>query len=135
MLLSIVIPCYNEEKNIPLLFGRISTAVTRKDVEFILVDNGSTDRSAQIFQANLKIHPEIRVVRVEQNQGYGFGILAGLAAAKGNISAGHMQTCRQIRPTASRHWRSSTTTQTPKICSLRDYDREGHFSIKFSRGV
>lgn len=83
MLLSIVIPCYNEEKNIPLLFGRISTAVRRKDVEFILVDNGSTDRSAQVFQENLKTHPEIRVVRVEQNQGYGFGILAGLAAAKG----------------------------------------------------
>lgn len=83
MLLSIVIPCYNEEKNIPLLIERISKVVRRNDIEFILIDNGSTDQSARILTANLKNRAGIKMVRVEKNQGYGYGILAGLSAAKG----------------------------------------------------
>src|SRR5205823_8497303 len=41
MKLSLVIPCYNEAANLPLLIGRLAEVVTRPDVEVILVDNGS----------------------------------------------------------------------------------------------
>ena len=48
--LSIVVPCYNEEENIPLLLERFGEVVSGKDMEVILVDNGSTDGSAHVLK-------------------------------------------------------------------------------------
>ena len=85
MRLSLVIPCYNEARNLPLLVARLRETFVRDDVEVVLVDNGSTDGSAAVLAGLLHDTPRIRSVRVENNQGYGFGILAGLAAAEGEI--------------------------------------------------
>jgi glycosyltransferase involved in cell wall biosynthesis len=88
--LSIVVPCYNEAKNIPLLCERFRTAVgTRADIEVVLVNNGSKDDSAQVFAQELA-RPEngfLRCVEVTMNQGYGFGILSGLRASRGEYLA------------------------------------------------
>jgi glycosyltransferase involved in cell wall biosynthesis len=84
-LLSLVIPCYDEARTLPALIRRIEEAFTgEREAEVVLVDNGSTDASSGIF-AKLTGHPLIRSVRVEVNQGYGFGILAGLRAARGRF--------------------------------------------------
>jgi glycosyltransferase involved in cell wall biosynthesis len=56
-------------------------------MEIILVDNGSTDDSPTILAKLLENQSQIRTVRVENNQGYGYGILAGLREAKGKILA------------------------------------------------
>lgn len=86
--LSLVIPCYNEADNLPLLVDRCALVFAgRTDVEVILVDNGSTDRSAEILPGLLAPHACLRTVRVEVNQGYGHGILTGLRAAKGRVLA------------------------------------------------
>ncbi len=85
MRLSLVIPCYNEARNLPLLVARLREAFVRDDIEAILVDNGSTDDSPQVLVELLRAPSRIRSVRVEKNQGYGYGILAGLAAAQGEI--------------------------------------------------
>lgn len=82
---SLVIPCYNEARNLPLLVGRLRETFLRDDVEVILVDNGSTDDSAAVLSELLAGQSRIRTVRVERNQGYGFGIVAGLRAANGSI--------------------------------------------------
>nr|WP_308634285.1 glycosyltransferase family 2 protein [Massilia sp. YIM B02769] len=79
-----VIPCYNEAANLPLLLERCK-GVAGADTEVILVDNGSTDDSPQVLARLLPAYPGCRSVRVEQNQGYGFGILSGLRAARGEI--------------------------------------------------
>jgi glycosyltransferase involved in cell wall biosynthesis len=82
-LLSLVIPCYDEGKTLPALIARIEQAFGPEgDVEVVLVDNGSSDDTAAQF-ARLAGHRFIRTTRVEVNQGYGFGILAGLRAARG----------------------------------------------------
>ena len=82
MKLAVVIPCYNEKENISLIFERIrETFGARKDIEVILVDNGSTDGSAQVLDAAVRDLDIIRLVKVPKNYGYGFGILSGLAAA------------------------------------------------------
>ena len=81
MRMSLVIPCYNEARNLPLLVARLRETFVRDDIEAILVDNGSTDDSPAVLDALLRSPSRIRSVRVEKNQGYGFGILAGLAAA------------------------------------------------------
>jgi len=85
MKFSLVIPCYNEADNFPLLLGRCNEVIHRHDIEVILVDNGSTDNSHEVLQNLLPQYPGCRSVRIEYNQGYGFGILMGLRAAKGKI--------------------------------------------------
>lgn len=85
--LSIVIPCYNELKNLPLLLDRCGQVVVRKDIEIVLVDNGSTDESYTFLNKSLSEFPFVSLVHVEKNQGYGHGILEGLKAASGEILA------------------------------------------------
>jgi glycosyltransferase involved in cell wall biosynthesis len=87
-LLSVVLPCYNEQDNLPALFERLDKlAETNKHVEIILVNNGSTDNSAQIFNKELEKRSTsyFRVVHVPVNKGYGFGILEGLRVAKAKV--------------------------------------------------
>lgn len=83
---SLVIPCYNEAGNLPALIERCREVISRReDLEIILVDNGSTDTSPSVFAAHINTarEPRLRVCQVEENQGYGFGILSGLHSAKG----------------------------------------------------
>lgn len=84
MKFSLVIPCYNEAANLPLLLDRCKD-LAGADVEVILVDNGSSDDTPDVLLRLLPAYPGCRSVRVEQNQGYGFGILSGLRAARGEI--------------------------------------------------
>jgi glycosyltransferase involved in cell wall biosynthesis len=83
---SIIIPCYNEAENIPHLLQRCESLLD-SHIEVILVDNGSTDNSPEVLQSIIAMYPGFRSVRVEVNQGYGFGILCGLKAATGDILA------------------------------------------------
>ena len=83
--LSLVIPCYNEAANLPLLLDRCDALAAEPGAEVVLVDNGSTDDTPRVLGALLPEHPGCRSVRVPVNQGYGFGILAGLAEADGDI--------------------------------------------------
>ncbi len=85
MKFSLVIPCYNEAANLPLLLERCKALGARDGIEVILVDNGSTDNSPAVLASLLPNYPGCRSVRVEVNQGYGYGILAGLRAARGDI--------------------------------------------------
>lgn len=85
MRFSLIIPCYNEAANLPLLLERCKELAARPDVEVVLVDNGSTDSTAQILQNLLPKYPGCRSIRVNKNQGYGFGIVSGLRAAEGQI--------------------------------------------------
>jgi glycosyltransferase involved in cell wall biosynthesis len=85
MKFSLIIPCYNESANLPLLLERCKGLVEQPSVEVILVDNGSTDDSPMVLERLLPAYPGCRSVRVDVNQGYGFGILSGLRAAEGEI--------------------------------------------------
>jgi glycosyltransferase involved in cell wall biosynthesis len=82
---SLIIPCYNEAAGLETLVAACRTAELPSNVEVVLVDNGSTDTTPDVLAALLEKDPQIRAIRVEENQGYGFGILAGLKAAKGDI--------------------------------------------------
>lgn len=85
MKLSIVVPCYNEEKNIPLILEKFQSVINRDDVEVLLVNNGSTDNSQTIFDELVPKYSFVKVVKVEVNQGYGFGITSGLIEAQGEF--------------------------------------------------
>ena len=84
--LSLIIPCYNESKNLPLLIDRLKVMASKeKNLEIVIVDNGSTDWTSNILEDltfNLNF---ITKVMVDINKGYGYGILAGLRVASGEI--------------------------------------------------
>ncbi|PQO38810.1 glycosyl transferase family 2 [Blastopirellula marina] len=88
--LSIVVPCYNESKNLDRLVSAFRCAIgSRQDIELVLVDNGSKDDTADVM-GKLLTHPEntfARSVTVDVNQGYGYGILFGLRKSHGEYLA------------------------------------------------
>jgi glycosyltransferase involved in cell wall biosynthesis len=85
--LSLVIPCYNEEDVIRNTVLRLVETFKEKEVnlQLVLVDNGSVDRTGQIIDEIIKEGFPIVKERVDTNQGYGQGVLSGLKAATGKL--------------------------------------------------
>jgi len=81
--LSLVMPCYNEEAIVThtatRLIGAFRSAELR--LQLVAVDNGSKDRTGEILRALAEQYPEVTPHRVDVNQGYGFGVLSGLPDA------------------------------------------------------
>jgi glycosyltransferase involved in cell wall biosynthesis len=77
--ISVVVPLYNEEANLPVLQEELRTSLTGLDYEIIFVDDGSVDCTAE------RIEPawNKRVIRFEKNAGQSAAIYAGLTAARG----------------------------------------------------
>lgn len=82
---SIVIPCYNERENLPLILSRFSEVIKDKNIEVILVNNGSSDGSKEELIELMPKYSFAKTVNVEVNKGYGFGILQGLKEASGDF--------------------------------------------------
>ena len=84
--LSIVIPSYNELNNLKNLIKKTNFILQKnRNVEIIIVDNGSTDDSKHFIENNKKFFSKIKFVRVKKNNGYGYGIKYGLKFATGKI--------------------------------------------------
>ena len=88
---SLVLPCYNEEKNIKILFDEFINFPQEKDnkIELIFVNNGSTDRTEEEIDKIIEINKSnknviVNKVNLVTNQEYGGGIVAGLNVARGN---------------------------------------------------
>lgn len=87
--LSLVIPCYNEEENVPTLLARVEASLnqTQKPFEVVLVDDGSTDKTPQLLADAMSIHPWLRVIRMAKNGGQSAAFEAGFEAARGQVIA------------------------------------------------
>ena len=85
-MISLVIPVYNEEGNLPVLMNRIRPVMSalKRPWEIILVDDGSRDRSLEILKG-FTVHPEVRVVELTRNYGQHAAILAGFSIVRGGI--------------------------------------------------
>ena len=85
--LSIIIPCYNEQANLPLLFEKL-LKIQLECHEIILIDNGSTDETSQIIENFIKNNNCcIKLLKIKKNIGYGHGIMSGVRKASGQIIA------------------------------------------------
>jgi len=77
--ISVVVPVFNEEENMPTLQSELRSALAGRDYELVFVDDGSMDGSAE------KIEPgaNIRLLRFDKNTGQSAALYAGLHAARG----------------------------------------------------
>jgi dolichol-phosphate mannosyltransferase len=76
---SVVVPVFNEEENLPILQSELRVALGELDYELIFVDDGSTDSSAD----RIERAANVRVLRFEKNTGQSAALYAGIKAAKG----------------------------------------------------
>jgi glycosyltransferase involved in cell wall biosynthesis len=78
---SVIVPVYNEEENVPILQAELKAALRAIDHELIFVDDGSADHTVERIEAA----PNLRVVRFEKNAGQSAAMYAGLQSARGAI--------------------------------------------------
>jgi glycosyltransferase involved in cell wall biosynthesis len=85
--ISIVVPIYNEEENIPLLYERLTADLSRLGMlyEIIAVDDGSRDRSFALLREFAATDPRLRVVRFRRNFGQTAAFAAGFERARGEV--------------------------------------------------
>ena len=85
--ISVTIPIYNEEDNIPLLYARTRDALDALDKswELVLVNDGSRDASAARLDDVAMQDPRVRVIHLSRNYGQTAALMAGLDSARGEI--------------------------------------------------
>ncbi|MBP7787252.1 MAG: glycosyltransferase family 2 protein [Longilinea sp.] len=86
--LSIVVPVYNEEENIPLLYDALIAVMTPLSItwEAVLVDDGSRDQSARLLEDLAQKYPEhFRAVLLRRNFGQTAAIAAGIDHSCGDV--------------------------------------------------
>ena len=87
-LISIVVPCYNEEEAIPLYYEAMQKQMTKMDYvdfEIIFVNDGSKDKSLEIMRTLSKKDKRIRYVSFSRNFGKEAGMYAGLEADRKSV--------------------------------------------------
>ena len=82
-MLSIVLPTYNESKNLPELLGRLATVV-KGEFEVIVVDDDSPDQTWQVAEDLAKKHKNVKVLRRVGRRGLSSAVTEGFAMAKGD---------------------------------------------------
>ena len=90
-LVSIVVPCYNEEKVLPLFYAEITKVMSQMqekypelDFELLFINDGSKDGTLQEFRKMAKMDHRVRYVSFSRNFGKEAGMYAGLQHAKGD---------------------------------------------------
>jgi glycosyltransferase involved in cell wall biosynthesis len=85
--LSIVIPSFNEELRLPATLDRVSAWIDAggKCTEVVVVDDGSTDRTAAVAESFRAKIPLLRTLANEQNRGKGYSVRRGMQEARGEM--------------------------------------------------
>ncbi len=85
--ISVVVPLFNEEESLVELYEQLSKAVCslEKPIEFLFVDDGSTDGSMQVLTELHKKDPQVRVVQFRRNYGKSAALGLGFKEARGEL--------------------------------------------------
>ncbi len=83
--ISVVVPLYNEALNVDQLYDRLAEILTDPDIEFIFVDDGSTDSTYARLSDVARRDSRVRVLRFRRNFGQTAALSAGIDHARGRI--------------------------------------------------
>lgn len=127
-MISIVIPIYNEEENLQMLYERLTGAspAWEDDYEVILVDDGSHDRSLEMMREIVAKDHHFKVVKLSRNFGHQAAISAGLKETKGDaviIMDGDLQDPPEELPRFLAKWREGYEV----VYAIRTKRKEGIF--------
>ena len=89
-LITIVVPCYNEEKALPLYYEKMRETMQKMDYadfELILVNDGSKDKTLEVIKALVKNDNRIKYISFSRNFGKEAAMFAGFEYARGNYIA------------------------------------------------
>jgi dolichyl-phosphate beta-glucosyltransferase len=84
-MISIVVPCYNEETRITQFLEKLVKICSSRNYEIIVIDDGSTDGTMGVVSSIIKGKKNCRVISYKNNMGKGFAVRTGVMAAKGNF--------------------------------------------------
>jgi glycosyltransferase involved in cell wall biosynthesis len=132
-MISIVVPIYNEHEILPELHRRLSAAADRlgEPVEFVLVDDGSRDGSAEWLDAKAKEDPRLGVLHFSRNFGHQPACSAGLEAARGDavvLMDGDLQDPPEVIPDLVRAWKEGAEVAYAR---RRARDEDAHRGLAF----
>lgn len=134
MKLSMVIPFYNEEENARFVIADLTSILEKNkiDYEIIAVNNGSTDRTESILH-EIK-NNRIKIVKIENNIGFGYGVIKGLEAATGNY-VGYMWGDGQIPASTVAVLFKKIQKENFDICKIRRSARDYSIFRKLESGA
>ena len=88
-MISLIIPCFNEEKNLEKLLSKLDLLLNEystENIEIVIVNNGSTDNSETFIKKHsLYLKNKINLLTIDKNIGYGDGINKGINHSNGEI--------------------------------------------------
>ncbi len=124
--ISVVIPVFNEEENLPLLFERLLSVLTDEfiDFEVVFVDDGSRDRSQEFLAALARQDRRVTIVELARNFGHQIAISAGLNYASGRaviIMDADLQDPPEVLPQFIACWREGHDV----VYAIREKRAEG----------
>ncbi len=132
-LLSVVAPVYNERDTIAEFHERVCTALEGIAFELVLVDDGSTDGSAEELERLSTVDPRVCTVFLSRNFGHQTALTAGLDHARGDAVVmldSDLQDPPELIPRMLDHWRSGCDV----VYAVREHrDGESRFKLTTAR--
>jgi polyisoprenyl-phosphate glycosyltransferase len=129
--ISLVVPCFNEEKVLPAIHARLTgvmQSLTEFDYEIIYVDDGSRDRTGETLQELQSSDARVRVLRLSRNFGHQIAATAGLDAADGDavvLIDADLQDPPEVIPEMVARWQEGY-----HVAYGQRRDREGETAFK-----
>lgn len=84
-LLSVVVPCYNEEESVDIFLEEVERVLAERDFEVVFVNDGSSDNTLEKIKDLANSNPKVKYVSFSRNFGKEAGIFAGLEHARGDL--------------------------------------------------
>lgn len=131
-LCSIVVPCYNEEKTIPIYYGEMCSVIAQipaLDFEFWFIDDGSSDGTLGEIKKLRKNDERVHFVSFSRNFGKEAGLYAGLSHARGSYVV-TMDVDMQDPPSLLPEMYEAVVNEGYDCCAAKRVDRRGEPPIR-----